>query len=132
MIPLDVLYKDLVLLQNCRDNVNAGFGRQQTLDALDKATAYSLGYIGQGADNLLLNATAYWIPNGTNNYNSLVSIVGRGGATASASIFSLNSKQNGTAVTGLTYTMVGGVLYAEVAADAGVGASGINLYIDIA
>ena len=59
--------KDLVLLQNCRDNINAGFGRQQTLDALDKATAYSLGYIGQGADNLLLNATAYWIPNGTNN-----------------------------------------------------------------
>jgi hypothetical protein len=124
--------KDLLLLQNCRDNQNAGFGRQQTLPDLNKATAYSLGYVGLGANNLLINGTAFWEPSGANNFNSLVSVVGRGGATASASVSALNTKQNGTEITGITYTMASGILSANVAAAAGVGAAEVQLTVDIA
>jgi hypothetical protein len=124
--------KNLVLLQNCRDNEAAGFGRQQTLPDLDKATAYSLGYVGFGANNFLINGTAFWEPSGANSFSSLVSIVGRGGATASASVSALNTILNGVNITGITYTLVSGILYANVAAAAGVGAAEVQLTVDIA
>lgn len=124
--------KTLVLLQNCRDNQTANFGRQQILADLDKATAYPLGYVGQGANTLLINGTAEWDLNAANNYNSLVAIVGRGGETASATVSALAAKQNGTNITGITYTLVSGVLYANVAASAGVNAAEIQLTVDIA
>jgi hypothetical protein len=124
--------KDLVVLKNCRDNEAAGFGRQQTMPDLDKATNYSLGYVGSGENNMLINATSFWEPSGGNNFNSLVSIVGRGGATANATIASLNSKQNGTEITGITYTITSGILYANVAASGSVGSAEVQLTVDIA
>ena len=121
--------KNLVLLKNCRDNQNANFGRQQELSDLTKATDYSLGYVGFGNNNLLINATAEWQPSAGANFDGLTSIVGRGGSTATAS---LNTKQNNTVITGITYSITSGVLYANIAASASAGTNDIKLVIDVA
>lgn len=121
--------KNLVLLKNCRDNQNANFGRQQELTDLTKATAYSLGYVGVGNNNLLINATAEWQPSAGANYSSLLSLVGRGGATTTAS---LNTNQNNTVITGIAYSITSGVLYATIAASASASANDIKLTIDVA
>lgn len=116
--------KALIGLQNCRDNTNANFGRQQALAGLAGGVAASLGYIGAGINNFLINATAAWEPSSGANHNELTSIVGMSGVVTAVA---LNSSTNNTIVTAITYSISANILYATVTSTLDT----VSLHLDI-
>lgn len=119
------LYVDLM---SCYNNKNAGFGKNQLIANVNKATDYAIGSIGGGSNNILISSLSEYKLNAVNFWADLTSILGRGG---NYSALSLNSKQGSVLVTGVTYTITADVLYIQCAAGGAVGAGEINFEINI-
>jgi hypothetical protein len=120
--------KLLVDLMSCYNNTNANFGKNQILTNLNKATNYALGTIGLGTNNILISSLSEYNPNAIEFWSDLTSILGR---TGNYNTVSLNSKQGGTLVTGVTYTITAGVLYIQCAANGSVNAGEISFNVNI-
>lgn len=117
-----------IYITSCRDNVNANFGRQQTITNATKANAYCLGYVDGDVTNFLINGIAEYQPNSANYFSSLEAINGRNGTVTQTQ---LNSNMGLSIITGLTYTFSASCLYVTVSASSGASSGDISIQVDI-